>query len=80
MISSIEQSPQRWARLAGIMYLAIILLGMFGEMFVRGTLVVSGDPAATAHAIWSSPLLWRAGIAGDLLMRKSSVCCWPWRA
>ena len=55
------------------MYLAIILLGMFGEMFVRGSLVMSGDPAATSLAISSSPLLWRAGIAGDLLMHVLDV-------
>ena len=39
-------SPQRSARLAGVLYLAIIVLGLFGEMFVRARLVVPGDPAA----------------------------------
>ena len=66
-------SPQRSARLAGVLYLAIIVLGLFGEMFVRARLVVPGDPAATAHAISASPLLWRAGIAGDLLMHVLDV-------
>jgi hypothetical protein len=73
MIASIERSPQRYARIAGILYLAIILLGMFGELYVRGTLVVSGDAAATSAAIAASPLLWRAGIAGDLLMHIFDV-------
>ncbi len=68
MMSSIEQSPQRYARIGGILYLAIIVLGIFGEAFVRGTLVVSGDATATANAISASESLWRAGIAGDLLM------------
>jgi Domain of unknown function (DUF4386) len=71
--SSIEQSPQRYARIAGVMYLAIIVLGLFGEVFVRGTLVVSGNATATANAIAASPLLWRAGIAGDLLMHVLDV-------
>jgi hypothetical protein len=68
MMSSIEQSPQRYARIGGVLYLAIIALGIFGEAFVRGTLVVSGDATATASAIAASESLWRAGIAGDLLM------------
>lgn len=68
MKSSIEQSPQRYARTGGVLYLAIIVLGLFGEVFVRGTLVVSGDATATASAIAASESLWRAGVAGDLLM------------
>lgn len=72
-LSPVERSPQRYARLAGFLYLAIILLGSFGELFVRGTLVVSGDAAATADNILHSPFLWRAGIAGDLLMHVFDV-------
>lgn len=68
MDTSIEQSPQRYARIGGVLYLAIIALGLFGEAFVRGTLVVSGDATATASAIAASESLWRAGLAGDLLM------------
>jgi Domain of unknown function (DUF4386) len=73
MIASIEHSPQRYARIAGILYLTIIALGMFSELYVRGTLVVSGDAAATNAAIAASPMLWRAGIAGDLLMHVFDV-------
>lgn len=72
-LASFERSPQPYARICGVFYLAIILLGLFGEMFVRGALVVPGDPAATASAIAASPLLWRAGIAGDLLMHVLDV-------
>lgn len=68
-----ERSPQFHARMAGLMYLAIIVLGLFGEVFVRGALVVSGDPTATASNIAASPWLWRAGIAGDLLMHVLDV-------
>lgn len=73
MIASIESSPQRYACIAGILYLVIIVLGMFGELYVRGTLVVPGDAAATSAAIAASPLLWRLGIAGDLLMHIFDV-------
>jgi Domain of unknown function (DUF4386) len=66
--SAIERSPQLYTRLGGVFYLAIIVLGIFGEVFVRGTLVAPGDPGATAKAIAASDSLWRAGIAGDLTM------------
>ena len=36
MIASIENSPQRYARIGGVVYLAIIVLGIFGEAFVDG--------------------------------------------
>lgn len=61
------------ARTAGVIYLAIIALGLFGEAHVRGSLVMAGDPAATANSILASQLLWRAGIAGDLLMHVLDV-------
>jgi hypothetical protein len=66
-------SPQSYARLGGLLYLVIILAGMFGEVAVRGTLVVSADPAATAARIAASPMLWRTGIALDLLMHVCDV-------
>jgi hypothetical protein len=64
---------KRYARLAGILYLAIIVLGLFGELQVRGSLVVPGDAAATLSRIAASPGLWRAGIVGDLLMQVCDV-------
>ncbi|MFZ1375625.1 MAG: DUF4386 domain-containing protein [Geothrix sp.] len=73
MRASFDRSPQLYMRVAGVFYLAIILLGLFGEMFVRAKLVVSGNPAATAHAISASPLLWRMGIVGDLLMHVFDI-------
>ena len=66
-------SPQRYARIGGVLYLIIIAAGMIDELFVRGALVVSGDAAATAHNILASRYLWRAGIAGDLLMHVCDV-------
>lgn len=68
-----EKSPNTHARVGGFLYLVIIFAGMFGELFVRGKLVVSGDAAATASNILASPLLWRAGIAGDLVMHVCDV-------
>lgn len=73
MRASFDRSPQFYMRIAGVFYLAIILLGVFGEAFVRAKLVVSGNPAATAQAISASPLLWRMGIVGDLLMHVFDI-------
>lgn len=66
-----ESAPgvsRAFLRLCGLLYLGIIALGLFGEMAVRGSLVVGSDPARTLSNIAASPGLWRAGIAGDLLM------------
>jgi hypothetical protein len=70
---TVETSPQTYARVGGLLYLVIIVAGALGELFVRGTLVVSGDAAATARNIVASESLWRIGIAGDLLMHVCDV-------
>ena len=73
IIGTPETSPQIYARIGGALYLVIIALGIFGELFVRGKLIVSGDPTATATNIMASQLLWRTGIAGDLIMHVCDV-------
>jgi hypothetical protein len=70
---STETSPNVYARIGGILYLIIIVAGASGELFVRGSLVVSGNAAATANNILGSRYLWRAGVAGDLLMHVCDV-------
>ncbi len=65
---SADISPQLYARVGGILYLIIIAAGASGELFVRGSLVVPGNAAVTATNILASRYLWRAGVAGDLLM------------
>jgi len=59
----------RELRLAGLCYLAIIALGLWTEAFVRGSLVVAGNAAATAQNIAAHPQLWRLGLGADLLMQ-----------
>ena len=62
-------ASRRELRLAGLCYLAIIALGLWSEVFVRGALVVPGDAAATAQNIAAQPRLWRLGLGADLLMQ-----------
>lgn len=66
--SKAETSPQIYARIGGIAYLIIIVAGALGEMFIRNKIIVSGNAVVTAHNIAASPMLWRIGIAGDLIM------------
>lgn len=68
-----ETAPMRYARIGGILYLMIILLGALGEIFVRGSLITPGDAAATAGNILASQTLWRMGIAGDILMHVFDI-------
>jgi hypothetical protein len=60
-------SPRLQARIGGLCYLAIIVLGYFAEAYVRGKFIVSGNPAATAHNVLASESLYRAGGAAEVL-------------
>ena len=70
---TVENSPQRYARIGGALYLAIIVLGAFAEGFVANKLVVAGDAATTAANILASPGLWRLSVAGDLIVVLCAV-------
>ena len=69
----IQSSPRALARLGGLLYLVIIVLGLFGEAFVRDRIVVSGDAAATAANIRAMEPLWRFGIGSELLLLTCAV-------
>ena len=62
---SADTSPRQLARIAGALYLINILGGAFAIGFVPAMLVVSGDPAATAHNIQAHELLYRVGGGAD---------------
>ena len=59
---------RKTARVAGFLYLTIIIAGIFAEFFVRSSLIVPGDATATATNILASESLFRLGIASDLIM------------
>jgi hypothetical protein len=68
MTNADEPAKQaRVARLAGALYLVQMAAGVFAEVFVRGSLVVRGDPAQTAQNIIDSERFFRLGIASDLV-------------
>jgi len=68
-----ETSPRLKARIAGLLYLIVIVGGIFAEIFVRGRLVVHGDAAATAHNIVTHELLYRLGFAAEIFYCACNV-------
>lgn len=62
-----------YARVGGVLYLIIIILGGVDEIFIRAKLIVPGDAAATARNIQASATLFRLSIAGDLVMHICDI-------
>ncbi len=66
-------SPLAYARTGGFLYLIIILIGLFNEIFIRGKLIVSADATATAANLMASEQLWRLGFAGSIIMLLCAI-------
>ncbi len=60
-------SPTKYARICGFIYLCVILIALFGEMYTRGTLIRWGEPTLTAERLVASEGVFRLGIAGEIL-------------
>lgn len=54
------------ARTAGLLYLIVIVSGMFGLAYVPSQFATHGDAAASVQRIMQSPGLYRLGILADL--------------
>lgn len=63
----------RVARSAGVLYLIIIVAGIFAQFFVRMSLIDPSDAAATAAAVQGAESLFRMGIAADLVMITADI-------
>lgn len=61
-------SPLRIARVAGILYLAIIVLGVSSDGVIRAGLIEPGNAAETSANILASPGLFRFSLAADSVM------------
>jgi uncharacterized membrane protein len=68
-----EISPLTYARIGGLIYLIIIILGGVDEAIIRSKLIVPGDVLATTHNIMASKELFRKSIVGDLLMQVCDI-------
>ena len=58
---------KRLARIAGLLYLIVAVCGGFSELYVRSSVTVPGDAAATADNISASATLFRIGALTDLV-------------
>jgi hypothetical protein len=70
-----EASPRLKARIAGVLYLIIIVAASFAELFVRGRLVVGGDAGATATNILAHEPLYLGLVTVGVTERKSVLLC-----
>ena len=59
--------PAPIARIAGALWLVSIVAGIYAEVFVRGSMIVHGNAAATASRIMTGEAVFREGIAADLV-------------
>ncbi len=69
--SSKEESPRLKARIAGLLYVIVIVAGGWAQLFVRSHLVVRNDAAVTAANILAQEPLFRLGLAADLV---AAIC------
>ena len=63
---------RRLSRIAGALYVTVIILGV-GEAVLREGVVVGGDAAATALHLKTMEGLWRLGIASDFVVLSCSI-------
>tara|TARA_R110000744_G_scaffold380525_1_gene501765 strand:+ start:40699 stop:41388 length:690 start_codon:yes stop_codon:yes gene_type:complete len=63
----------RRARLAGLLYLVIIIAGLGAELGLRGPLIDLADAGGTAAAILAAPGQFRLAIAADIVMALSDA-------
>lgn len=69
----LELPNQSAARMAGFLYLLIILCGITAEVVVRSALVVQGDPMASMENIQNSTGLYYLGFILDVVMLLCDV-------
>jgi hypothetical protein len=68
-----HRATVRLARVAGVLYLPVFVLGPFSLLFVRSRLITSGDAAATADQLTAHGWLLRAGTVTELYLALTDV-------
>jgi len=67
-MAEVSSNPRLYARIAGLLYLLVIVLGAMEEVAIRGRIFVAGDAAATFANMKAMESLWRLGIASELFL------------
>jgi hypothetical protein len=60
-----KTSPRAYARIVGVLYLVIFILGPFAFFLGRTSVVVPGDPAATVDNLMASESMFRLGMVAE---------------
>ena len=68
-----ETSPLIYAKVAGFLYLLIIIISILNASFIDPKLIMPGNDAATANNIMANDLLFRIGIACVIIIYASVV-------
>ena len=84
----VDMLPQVAARWAGALYLAIIAGGLFAEAFVRGALIIPGDPVVVRPGLGADTVgkieamydarfyrMWEFYLCGGIVMFESGGGC-----
>lgn len=64
-------SNKRTARIAGLLFLMMVVFGLASEVFFRQKVFSSSDISVTANTILSNIFLYRMGVLSDMLMSLS---------
>src|SRR4029450_4815147 len=62
------------ARIAGAVYLSMVITAPFSLIYVPGKLIVRGNAAATAENILAHETMFRLSISGDLVGQVIFIC------
>ena len=62
-----SSSLKNTARFAGLLYLILIITGIYGIMYIPSQIIVPGDSVSTAKNILSNEFLFRTGALNDII-------------
>ncbi|MBZ0266335.1 DUF4386 domain-containing protein, partial [bacterium] len=63
-----EISPILYARICGVLFLIMVITGIFSMAYVPGQIVVDGNPAETANNLIANRTLFQMGIVSHLIV------------
>jgi hypothetical protein len=64
----IQTSLNVYARVAGLLYIVVILLGIFSVSYIDTNVIVPGDNAATVNNIVANELRFRVSVLSEIVM------------
>lgn len=73
MTTKTKMTPNITARIAGVLYLLMIPLGILGIIYVPTTLIVPGDVVATVNNIMNNEFLFRSAIVAALVVQLNQI-------